>query len=156
MEPFSKRYYTPRTLLRDLYQLVAHLPAFRRAVRSGRVSRAFAEKIMLAVTAVNDCRYCARYHTRLARRQGIPADEIGQILSSDLGEFPPQEAVALAFAQHWAETAGCPDPEMERDFRAYYGPDISQDLLHWMRLINFGNLAGNTWDAILWRLGIRR
>jgi AhpD family alkylhydroperoxidase len=155
-KPFRKRHYTPRTLLRDLRQLVAHLPAFRRAARSGRVSRAFAEKIMLAVTAVNDCRYCARFHTRLARHEGVSLDEIHNILSAELGDFPPHEAVALAFAQHWAETAGHPDPEAERHFHAFYGPETSQDLLHWMRMINVGNLAGNTWDAILWRLGVGR
>lgn len=154
LEGFKKRFYTPRTFWRDLRDLVSHLPAFRESARSGRVSRAFAEKIMMAVTAVNGCRYCARFHTGLALREGVPADEIEQILSAELGAFPEEEAVALAFAQHWAETAGQPDPVAERRFREYYGPQLSEDLLHWMRMIRFGNLAGNTWDAILWRLGI--
>jgi AhpD family alkylhydroperoxidase len=151
---FKKRFYTPRAFVRDLGDLVAQLPAFRESARSGRVSRAFAEKIMMAVTAVNGCRYCARFHTGLALREGVSAEEIERILSAELGAFPEEEAVALAFAQHWAETAGQPDPLAERRFREYYGPQISEDLLHWMRMIRFGNLAGNTWDAILWRLGI--
>jgi AhpD family alkylhydroperoxidase len=153
-EGFKKRFYTPRTFWRDLRDLVSHLPQFRESARSGRVSRGFAEKIMMAVTAVNGCRYCARFHTGLALREGVPAEEIERILSAELGTFPEEEAVALAFAQHWAETAGQPDPVAERRFREYYGPQISDDLLHWMRMIRFGNLAGNTWDAILWRLGI--
>jgi AhpD family alkylhydroperoxidase len=153
-EGFKKRFYTPRAFLRDLGDLIAHLPEFRESARSGRVSRAFAEKIMMAVTAVNGCRYCARFHTGLALREGVPAAEIEQILSAELGAFPEEEAVALAYAQHWAETGGQPDPAAERRFREYYGPQMSDDLLHWMRMIRFGNLAGNTWDAILWRLGI--
>jgi AhpD family alkylhydroperoxidase len=120
------------------------------------VSRAFAEKIMIAVTAVNDCRYCAHFHTGMALKEGIPPDEIQKILSREIGDFPEEEAVALAFAQHWAETAGDPDPEVERRFRDYYGPQISTDILNWMRMIRMGNLSGNTLDAVLWRLRIRR
>lgn len=153
---FRKRFYTPRPFLRDLGQILTHLPAFAESARSKRVSRAFAEKIMISVTAVNDCRYCARFHTALALREGIPPNQIEQILSAELGDFPEEEAVALAFAQHWAEMAGQPDPEVERSFRDYYGPQVSTDILHWMRMINFGNLTGNTWDAILWWLGIGR
>jgi AhpD family alkylhydroperoxidase len=156
MANFSKRFYTPRTFLRDLRDAWAHMPEFRETARAGRVSRAFAEKIMIAVTAVNDCRYCARFHTGLALKEGIPPNEIREILSGEIGAFPEEEAVALAFAQHWAETAGDPDPEVERRFRDYYGPQISADILNWMRMIRMGNLMGNTLDAVLWKLRIRR
>jgi AhpD family alkylhydroperoxidase len=156
MDGFRKRFYTPRTMLRDLREILAHSSEFRDTARSGRVSRAFAEKIMMAVTAVNGCRYCARFHTGLALREGVPPDEIEKILAAEIGDFPEEEAVALAFAQHWAATAGQTDPEAERRFRDYYGPQVSADILNWMRMINFGNLSGNTLDAILWRLGIRR
>ena len=156
MEGFRKRFYTPRTMLHDLRDILAHLSEFRETARSGRVSRAFAEKVMMAVTQVNGCRYCAYFHTRMALREGVPLEEIERIVAADIDEFPPDEALALAFAQHWAETAGHPDPEAERRFRDYYGPQASADILNWMRMINFGNLAGNTWDAILWKLGIGR
>jgi AhpD family alkylhydroperoxidase len=156
MASFSKRFYTPRTFLRDLRDAWAHMPEFRETARAGRVSRAFAEKIMIAVTAVNDCRHCARFHTGLALREGIPPNEIREILSGEIGAFPEEEAVALAFAQHWAEMAGDPDPEVERRFRDYYGPQISADILNWMRMIRMGNLMGNTLDAVLWKLRIRR
>jgi AhpD family alkylhydroperoxidase len=152
---FGKRFYTPRTLAHDLGQVLANLGSFRDTARSGRVSRAFAEKIMLAVTAVNGCRYCAYGHSRMALKAGVSPEEIKKLLASEIGDFPPEEAVALAFAQHWAETAGRPDPEAERHFRDTYGPQVSTDILNWMRMITVGNLLGNTWDAILWRLGLR-
>jgi AhpD family alkylhydroperoxidase len=156
MASFNKRSYTPRTFVSDLRDVLAHMPEFRETARAGRVSRAFAEKIMIAVTAVNDCQYCACFHTGMALREGIPPDEIRKILSGEIGDFPEEEGVALAFAQHWAETAGAPDPEVERRFRDYYGPQISADILNWMRMIRMGNLTGNTLDAVLWRLRIRR
>jgi AhpD family alkylhydroperoxidase len=156
MEGFGKRFHTPRSFLRDLREMVAHRSEIRETLRSGRVSRAFAEKIMMAVTAVNGCRYCARYHTRLALAEGVPQDEISRILALELHEFPPEEAVALAFAQHWAETGGHPDPEAKRRFRETYGPQVSDDIMNWIRMITMGNLMGNSWDALLWRIGIRR
>jgi AhpD family alkylhydroperoxidase len=149
---FHKRFHTPRTFLRDLRDIVAHMPEFKDTVRGGRVSRALAEKIMMAVTQVNGCRYCAYFHTRMALREGIPPDELEKLLALELGHFPQEEAVALAFAQHWAETGGHPDPEAERRFREQYGARTSADILNWMRMIQFGNLAGNTVDAFLSRL----
>lgn len=156
MNGFRKRFYTPRTFLRDLRQVLGNMGSFRDTARSGRVSRAFAEKIMLAITAVNGCRYCAYGHTRAALQAGVEPDEIERLLASELGEFPEEEAVALAFAQHWAETAGRPDAEAEGRFRDYYGPQVSDDIMNWMRMINMGNLLGNTFDAVLWKVGIGR
>ena len=100
MSGFAKRFYTPRAFVRDLREIVCHLPQFRNAARSGRVSRAFAEKIMMAVTQVNGCRYCVYFHTKLALQEGVPPDEIERILAAELGGFSEEEAVALAFAQH--------------------------------------------------------
>jgi AhpD family alkylhydroperoxidase len=156
MQGFGKRFYTPRAFARDLRNVFAHMSSFRETARSERVSRRFAEKIMLAVTQVNGCRYCAYGHTRAALREGVDAAEIAQIMSGELGGLAEEEAVALAFAQHWAETGGHPDPDAERRFREYYGPQVSTDILNWMRMIQMGNLMGNTFDALLYRLGFRR
>ena len=156
MVGFNKRHYTPRSFLRDLREMASRRSQIRETARSGRVDRAFVEKIMMAVTAVNGCRYCEYFHTRQALKEGVREDEVARILSLELGDFPPEEAVALAFAQHWAETEGQPDPDAERRFREYYGPQVSADILNWMHMINMGNLLGNSWDALLWRVGIRR
>jgi len=156
MNGFKKRFYTPRTFFHDLREVLSGLPSFKDTARSGRVSRAFAEKIMLAVTQVNGCRYCVYGHTRAALKEGVEPEEIERIMAADLGDFPEEEAVALAFAQHWAETEGRTDPEAERRFREYYGPVVSRDILNWMRMIQMGNLMGNTLDAVLYRLGVGR
>ena len=156
MVGFNKRYYTPRTFFRALREMASRRSQIRETARSGRVDRAFVEKIMMAVTAVNGCRYCAYFHTRQALKEGVPSEEIAKILSLELGDFPPEEAVALAFAQHWAETEGQPNPDAEHRFREYYGPQVSADILNWMHMITMGNLLGNSWDALLWRVGIQR
>lgn len=147
-----KRIYAWRTFLRDVLSVTWHLPDLIDAARSRRVSRAFAEKIMLAVTRVNDCRYCCYFHSHRALRSGVSEDELRRLLEWDLGTFPEKEVVALAFAQHYAESGGRPDVEALRRLDAYYGPRVSRDILSYIRVITIGNLTGNTLDAILRRL----
>jgi len=155
MNGYHKRFYTPKAFLKDFWDVVIHLPDFRRTSHSRRVSRAFAEKIMLVITAVNDCRYCSFGHTRMALRSGIHESEIQKLLGLELDGLPLEQAVALAFAQHYAETARRPDPQVEKHFYEYYGPQVSQDIMNWMRMILLGNLSGNTADAFLSRLNGR-
>ncbi len=152
MAGFRKRFYTPRAFLRDAAGIVQNMPGFIAGARTRRVSRTFAEKVMLAVTRVNGCRYCSYFHAGLALRHGVSAGEIERLLQHDVGAFPPEEAVALAFAQHYAETGGHPEAQAVERLRAAYGPDVSQDLLGYIRMITLGNLAGNTVDAFLSRL----
>jgi AhpD family alkylhydroperoxidase len=149
---FSKRIYTWSGVKRAVDDIFGHMQDLRRASRAGRVSKQFSEKIMLAVTRVNGCRYCTYGHTRAALAAGVPEAELQKIMSGDLGGFPEKEAVALAFAQHYAESGCQPSPEAWQRFHDFYGEDASQDILAYMRMITFGNLYGNTFDALLSRL----
>jgi AhpD family alkylhydroperoxidase len=149
---FRKRIYTLRSFISDVQDVIRHFPEIRETMRSRRVSRTFMEKIMLVITQVNGCRYCSYFHTRMALTSGIDEAEIEQLMALDTGSFPPEQAVALAFAQHYAENGCCPDPEAEKRFQSYYGPQISADIMNAIRMIKMGNLAGNTVDAFISRL----
>ena len=149
---YAKRFYTPPTFLRDLGALLWHLPGLVRAVRSVRVSRQFGEEIMLAVTQVNGCRYCSYMHSRMALRAGVTAEELERLMAQEIGAFPEEEAVALAFAQHYAESAGKPGAEAAARLQSYYGASMARDIMAYIRAITFSNLAGNTVDAFLSRL----
>ncbi len=148
----AKRTFTPKTLFRDFVAVVRGMPALRRATRAGRVSRRFSEEIMLVVTAVNDCPYCSYAHSRMALRAGVSPEEMGDLMALDLERFPEEERVALAFAQHYAESAALPDREALDSLTAYYGREMSTDILATIRMITFANLFGNTVDAVLSRL----
>jgi AhpD family alkylhydroperoxidase len=149
---FSKRIYTPHTLLRDFRNILDHFHEFRLALRSQRISRAFAEKIMLAVTAVNGCRYCSYGHAKTALASGVSPEEVDLLLSGEIGHVSPGEALALFFAQHYAESGDHPDPEMVQKLVKTYGQEKARDILAHIRMITFGNLSGNTFDALLSRL----
>jgi len=150
---FSRRIYTWPEFITAARNVFCHMDDLRSAARAGRISKAFAEKIMLAVTRVNGCRYCAYGHTRAALAAGVAESELHQLMAGDLGGFPEQETIALAFAQHYAESACQPDSGAWQRVEAYYGAEPARDIQAYLRMITFGNLFGNTFDALLSRMG---
>jgi AhpD family alkylhydroperoxidase len=152
---FDKRIYRPRTLIADLKEMIAHMDDLRAAARADRVDRAFAERIMLAVTEVNGCRYCSYAHTRVALQAGVTEDELQSLKVGDFDSLPDEQRVALLFAQHYAEQGGNPDPETRQRLVATYGEKTARDILAYIRMITIGNLLGNTFDAILSRFAGR-
>lgn len=149
---FNKRIFTFTTFQSSLEQIFSHLDDLRAAARSQRVSKAFAEKIMLVVSQVNGCRYCSYGHSRAALAAGVSQEEIQQIMQGEIGQFPQSEAVALVFAQHFAETGCQPEPVAWERLEQVYGVETAKDILAYLRMITFGNLFGNTFDALLSRL----
>ncbi len=107
---------------------------------------------MLAVTGVNDCRYCSYFHARQAVKSDMPPDEISLLLEGNVSNCPPDEAVALAYALHWAETDGKPEPEVVKKMEQAYEPSIIEAIHVVLRMIRLGNLTGNTADYLLYRL----
>jgi AhpD family alkylhydroperoxidase len=149
---FDRRIYTWPVFRLAVRQVFGQMDDLKRAARGGRVDKRFAEKLMLAVSRVNGCRYCAYGHTRAALAMGVPESELQRLMAGDLGSFPPHEAVGLAFAQHYAESQGQIDPSAWRRLVETYGEETAQDILPYLRMITFGNLYGNTFDALLSRL----
>ena len=96
---FPRRFYTGlRPFLADVAWLVRHRAQLRLA--HTLIAPAFRERLMLAVTAVNRCRYCSFAHTRMALAAGVSNAEIAQILNQTVYDCPPDEALALAYAYH--------------------------------------------------------
>ena len=111
---------------------------------------------MLAVTAVNGCRYCSYFHTKQALKSGIAAEEISSLLSGDVGNCPQDEAVAVIYAQHWAESDTHPDPEAVRKLERTYGLEKAEAIHLLLRMIRMGNLLGNSWDYLIYRISFGR
>ncbi|MBN1374858.1 MAG: carboxymuconolactone decarboxylase family protein [Dehalococcoidia bacterium] len=116
------------------------------------LSPAFRERLMLAVTAVNGCRYCSYFHAKQALKSGITQEEIGKLLAGDINDCPPEEGVAVIYAQHWAESNAHPDTEAVKKLQGTYGPGKAEAIHLALQMIQLGNLLGNTWDYFLYRL----
>lgn len=112
----------------------------------------FRERLMLAVTQVNACRYCSEYHTKLALKSGLSQDEVRQLLDGEADQCPPEQLTAILYARHWAEAAGNPDPDIRQTLIETYGVAKAAAVEMVLRMINTGNLSGNTFDYILYRI----
>ena len=111
---------------------------------------------MLAVTAVNGCRYCSWFHTRQAFKSGLAAQEIRDLLVGDVANCPVDEAVAVTYAQHWAESNAHPDPEAIQRLEQAYGPQKTEAIHLILRMIRMANLLGNSWAYLIYRVSFGR
>ena len=150
---FNKRtYHGLREALRDFSAMVKHRKQIRTLMRSDSLTEAFRERIMLTVTEVNGCRYCQYAHAKMALSAGLSASEIDSLSSGAFHHCPPEEVPALLFAQHWAEENGSPDSAMRKKMHSIYGENKTRDMELVMRMIHMGNLMGNTWDLLIYKL----
>lgn len=151
--PFRKRTFSLPLYARSLAALMTASPVLVRALIRPRISRALREQVMLAVTSVNDCRYCDWGHTALALRHGVDVAALRQTLDSgSLSAGGTPDEVAVLYAQHVASQQGDADPAAERALAAAWIPDERAEIKAYITAITFGNLVGNSADAWLARL----
>jgi len=147
-----KRTLTPDNLFRTVANVVASGPVLLTAFVRPKTSAALREKVVLGVTSINDCRYCQWGHTHWAMANGVPLEEVNQILGLQIESLEaknPAEAAAILFAQHYAEQLDQFDPESIENLRKYYSYAQVTEILAYVRAITLANLTGNTVDAFL-------
>ncbi|MBN2356491.1 carboxymuconolactone decarboxylase family protein [candidate division KSB1 bacterium] len=152
-QKFDKKIFTAGIFFKDIYFLIYSIPTIVGALRNKKISKTFIEKIMMVTTGVNGCIYCEWFHAKQAVACGISEEEIRNMLNlqfhADASDF---ELTALLYAQHYAETNRKPDADMTARFFDFYGEKTAMHLFMFIRMIYFGNLFGNTWDAVISRL----
>jgi len=154
---FNKRIYkNPKDIFGDLWFPIRNSSRLREMTKKKLISTAFRERLMLAVTAVNDCRYCSSYHTKQALKSGITAEEISALLTGDVANCPQDEAVAVAYAQHWAESDTHPDKKAVKRLEQTYGREKTEAIHLILRMIRMANLLGNSWDYLIYRISFGR
>ena len=150
---FKKRTYNNlKDCFGDLWFPLRNRKRLREITRKKLISPAFRERLMLAVTTVNGCRYCSYFHTKQALKSGVSQEEVSQLLSGDIANIPEDEAVAVIYAQHWAESDAHPDPEALKKVQQTYGIEKTEAIHLMLRMIRMGNLLGNSWDYFLYRI----
>ena len=141
-DPFARRTADPAVLVPWLVELARNAPGLLRSYLPGApIDARSREQVILAVTEVNGCRYCAWIH-------GSWADYLGQVEDpADVME------VLLAHARASAE-AGTPldtAPLLE-----VLPADVVAGLRATVAQIEVANLVGNTVDGLLARATRRR
>jgi AhpD family alkylhydroperoxidase len=150
---FRKRFYaSAREFAADILYLARNVRWLSSGNLNGAISPAFRERLMLAVTAVYGCRYCSYFHARRGLKSGVDREDAVALLAGSLETCPPEEAVALLYAQHWAESNANPDPEAIERLERDYGAETAKAINVVLRMVRVGNLAGNLWDYFLYKL----
>ena len=118
-----------------------------KAKRNMKLSQKFIERLMLAVTEVNDCSICSYAHTKMAIESGMSNEEIQNMLSGVIDDVPADEVAAVIFAQHYADTRGNPTSESWQRIVEIYGTSKAKGILGSIRAMMIGNTYGIPWSS---------
>lgn len=120
--------------------------------KSKLIDQQFAERLQLAITEVNGCAACSYQHTKMALRQGMSNEEISSFLSGGDDFIKPEEAKAIIFAQHFADSRGYPKRYFYDAIVKEYGNKQACIILSAAQIIFAGNLYGIPLSAFQSRL----
>ena len=124
----------------------------RRAKKSGVLTEALQERVMLAVTSVNQCAMCSYAHTGMALKAGLSDREIQSFVTGEFPAVPAREGKAVLFGQYYAETRGRPEKAVWDELVLTYGPDAAAGILAAARMIMMGNAMGIVFGSVSGRL----
>ena len=122
--------------------------------KSKLVDQNFVKRIQLAVTEVNGCAICSYGHAKMALRQGMSNEEINSFLGEGGGGnfIKPEEAKAILFAQHFADSRGYPRKYAYDAIVKEYGEEKAQIILSASQMMITGNMYGIPLSALQARL----
>ena len=142
--------------LLELYRSFVYAPrAMSKLVRNNKtklVDKHFVKRLQLAVTEVNGCAACSYQHTQMALKQGMSNEEIGSFLSGGSDFTKPEEAKAIMFAQHFADSRGFPKKYAYDSIVEEYGKKEASIILSACQMMIAGNMYGIPFSAFLSRL----
>lgn len=153
---FRKRTYTAQQFIRDGAALAAEGPKLAQVYLLRGVAPRLRERVWLAVSGVNHCRYCLFVHGAWARQAGVGDREVEVLEHGRPDPDAQSDEAAVTFMQAWAERdfRGAP-VEVAAWFEDVFPPPMRDKLGAIARLANFSNRTGNTFDALLSRAGGR-
>ncbi|MFA6618777.1 MAG: carboxymuconolactone decarboxylase family protein [Candidatus Neomarinimicrobiota bacterium] len=140
----------------ELYRSFIFVPrAILKLIKNSKsklLDQHFIERLQLAVTEVNGCAACSYQHTKMALKQGMSNEEINSFLGGE-GDFTKaEEAKAIMFAQHFADSRGFPKEYAYNSIVNEYGKKETAVILAAVQVMIAGNIYGIPFSAFLSRL----
>ncbi|MBA2281316.1 MAG: hypothetical protein H0W25_08810 [Acidimicrobiia bacterium] len=147
-DPFPRRTADPSVLAPWFVELARTLPALVRSyLPGGPIGARTRERVILAVTEVNGCRYCAWIH-------GSWSDYLGERAEGDdLDDAELAEAALLTYARACADAG---HPLDSGPLAEVLPADAITAIRATVAQIEVANLVGNTVDGLLARLTRKR
>lgn len=146
-----KRTFTVWELYRSLVFVPRAIATLKGNRKSTLVDTHFIERLQLAVTEVNGCAACSYQHTQMALEQGMSNEEISSFLSGGSSFIKPEEAKAILFAQHFADSRGFPKKYAYDAIVEEYGEKEARIILSAAQTMIAGNMFGIPFSALLSR-----
>jgi hypothetical protein len=86
----------------------------------------------------------------------VSKNEVAGLLIGSVDDCPEDEAIAMLYAQHWADSNGRPDSEAIEQLVQNYDTETSRTIDTILHLIRAGNYIGIAYARLLERLSFRR
>lgn len=147
-----KRKYSIWELYRSFVLAPGALSELIRNNKTKLVDKRLVKRLQLAVTEVNGCAACSYQHTQMALKEGMSNEEISSFLSGGSEFTKPEEAKAIMFAQHFADTRGFPKKYAYDSIVEEYGKKKASIILSASQMMIAGNMYGIPFSAFLSRL----
>lgn len=138
----GKRHYSVTEAYWFLYDMIRTAPSLYKARRHMLIDTKLEERIMLAVTQVNECPLCSYAHTKIALKSGITEAEIRLLLAGTMDTIPSDELEAIMFAQYYADQRGRMAGVAWQNLQKRYGNMKARGILGAVRMIMVGNVYG--------------
>ena len=156
-EAISSRYeFRRKYSFGEMYRAFVFLPTAKLTMRGNNksklVDKHFVKRLQLAVTEVSGCAACSYQHTKMALRQGMSNEEISSFLSGGDEFIKPEEAKAIVFAQHFADSRGRPEKYAYDSIVKEYGEEQARVMLAAVQIMIAGNMYGIPFSAFQSRL----
>jgi AhpD family alkylhydroperoxidase len=148
----GRKLYTVKETYWISYNGLRTIKYMLKAKRNLQMDQKFIERMMLAVTEVNNCAICSYAHSKRALESGMTKEEIHKMLKGVMDEVPEEELTAVMFAQHYADTRGRPTKKSWQRIVEIYGLSKSKGILGSIRTIMMGNAYGIPWSSFINRL----
>lgn len=136
----------------EMYRAFAFLPrAIIKMIENNKsqlIHNDFVKRLQLAVTEVNGCSVCSYGHAKMALRQGMSGEEISCLLSGKDHLIKPEEAKAIMFAQHFANSRSYPKKYALDTVIKEYGKKEATIILSVIQIMTIGNMLGIPFSAL--------
>jgi AhpD family alkylhydroperoxidase len=149
----SKRTIGTFSFFGEMLSFAYQLPTIYKIWQKHEIEAGFREELMLAVSKLNDCKYCAWGHHEWAHAAGIAEDELDHIEHGDSEGIDRAKWVAISYVVSLvsSEFKHVPD-DLTQEMQANYTENEIKEIILVARIMDIANRGANTWDAMLSRL----
>jgi AhpD family alkylhydroperoxidase len=150
---FRKKTMTAKEFLRSTASLVPDAGALYRVWGKRELDPGFREELMLAVSKLNDCRYCSWGHYEWAHIAGVSEEELAQIEQMDPTDFDRRKWLAISYVRALVSANfGEVSADLMTEMRANYTDREIEEIALVAKVMDIANRGANTWDSMLSRM----